>query len=271
VGPLELRLRDPFSLATKSVEAAAAAPLVVYPRVEPIPSVPLGGPGERRAMARPAPVTTVEGDLYGLREYELGDDLRRVHWRSTARLDELMIRQDELPWLGAVTVVLDLRGHVHTAQTLETAITAAASVVDACRRRRLPVRLLATNGADSGLGAGAGHAAAILEHLATAGPTGGPSPGSLLRSLGPGGPRAAVMIISSTALGRAGLDGGARWARPTGAVTYVLVDGQVGGATPGAERPPAPAGTSVVRVRQGQSLAAAWAGAARPAGRGVGP
>ena len=48
-------------------------------------------------------------DFYTLREYVVGDDLRRVHWASTARRGELMVRQDEVPWQGRATVLLDAR------------------------------------------------------------------------------------------------------------------------------------------------------------------
>ena len=52
-------------------------------------------------------------DFYALRPYVVGDDLRRVHWPSTARHDELMVRQDELPWQGRATVLLDVRRGAH--------------------------------------------------------------------------------------------------------------------------------------------------------------
>ncbi len=53
-------------------------------------------------------------DFYALRHYVVGDDLRRVHWPSTARHDELMVRQDELPWQGRATVLVDVRAvHQH--------------------------------------------------------------------------------------------------------------------------------------------------------------
>ena len=63
-----------------------------------------------------------------LREYELGDDLRRVHWRSTARTGELMIRQDEARWRSRAAVVLDVQPGGHDAESFEVAVEAAASV-----------------------------------------------------------------------------------------------------------------------------------------------
>jgi uncharacterized protein (DUF58 family) len=66
------------------------------------------------------------------REYRRGDDLRRVHWRSTARTGELMVRREEQPWQSRATVVLDSRRTAHrgtgAASSLEWLVAAAASV-----------------------------------------------------------------------------------------------------------------------------------------------
>jgi len=56
-------------------------------------------------------VGRVGDDFYALRPYVVGDDMRKVHWPSTARRDELMVRQDELPWQGRVTIPQPLRDY----------------------------------------------------------------------------------------------------------------------------------------------------------------
>ena len=98
--------------------------------------------------------------------YEVGDDLRRVHWPSTARRDELMIRQNETPWQGRATVLLDTRARFHTGYSFEAAVSAAASVLTACWQRRSLIRLMTTDGADSGFGTGPGHLELMLSRLA---------------------------------------------------------------------------------------------------------
>ena len=67
-----------------------------------------------------------------IREYRHGDDLRRMHWRSTARVGELMVRREEQAWDPSATVMLDTRASAHAGEgmqhSLEWAISAAASI-----------------------------------------------------------------------------------------------------------------------------------------------
>jgi uncharacterized protein (DUF58 family) len=113
LGPLRLRLVDPFGLVERSAVGADTAPLIVVPRVRPLgaggPSGGRGGGGEgaRRSIA-------VHGeDDVSTREYRHGDDLRKVHWRATARKGELMVRLEERPWRAQATLLLDTRAQAH--------------------------------------------------------------------------------------------------------------------------------------------------------------
>ena len=81
-------------------------------------------------------------DFFGLREYEVGDDLRRVHWRSTARTGELMLRQDEMPWEARSTILLDTRPSTHHGESFERAVEIAASLATAMCRGRRQVRFV---------------------------------------------------------------------------------------------------------------------------------
>ena len=96
----------------------------------------------------------------------VGDDLRRVPWPSTARHDDLMVRQDELPWQSRSTILLDTRARTTSADALEQVVSAAASIVTAAAGRQDLLRLVATDGTDSGFAAGNAHIEAIMEHLA---------------------------------------------------------------------------------------------------------
>lgn len=168
LGPLEVGFTDAFGLAGAIRTAAPATQLTVYPRIDTVAPMPHTlGHDPLAGVDHPNAPGQVGEDFYALRPYQVGDDLRRVHWRSTARTGELMIRQDEMPWQGRATVLLDVRRRAHTTASLELAVSAAASIVTAAWRRRSLVRLVTTDGTDSGWAAGAAHAEAIMEHLAT--------------------------------------------------------------------------------------------------------
>jgi uncharacterized protein (DUF58 family) len=163
-----MSLADPFGLAQRKVEAAALATLTVYPHIDDIRPLPQARSTDPSGYTSQPSVGAGGEDFYALRPYELGDDLRRVHWPSSARQDELMIRQDELPWQGRVTVMADLRSAVHTPPSLELALSAVASIVRANIAHRRQVRLCTTDGTDTGYGSGQPHLQTVLEYLAGA-------------------------------------------------------------------------------------------------------
>lgn len=169
IGPLEVRVGDPFGLAAITAVVADVIDLTVFPAVDDVVPPPLTRGDDTHGGASHADALAPGGEeFYALRPYEVGDDLRRVHWPASARHDELMVRQEQVPWQGRATIVLDVRRHSHTGETLERAVSAAASLVVACRRGHHLLRLLGSDGYDSGWGAGEAHVEAILERLATA-------------------------------------------------------------------------------------------------------
>ncbi|MCA1841587.1 MAG: DUF58 domain-containing protein [Actinobacteria bacterium] len=181
VGPLVVRVGDPLGLAERRRELIGTARLVVYPRTHTVLALPGSATRETR-HGTTHPTRSPRGDdFFALREYEVGDDLRRVHWRSTARLGDLMLRQDEVRFGEVATVLLDTRASAHRGdsfeQSLEVAASVAAALVDDGRR----LRFITTGGFDielDGTRTGASHSrsegkwAAILDHLATVEPVG---------------------------------------------------------------------------------------------------
>lgn len=181
VGPLTLELADPFGLTRVARTAAPRVELTVLPHVVEVAPVAKGGQQDPHSGAEhPNGLTRQGEDFYGLRPYVLGDDLRRVHWPSTARHDDLMVRQDEIPWQGRVTVLLDVRKTAMAPDALEHAVSFAASLVLASWKHRDTIRLLHTGGRDSGAAASHPHVDAILEELAVVEAT---ATGSLRASL----------------------------------------------------------------------------------------
>jgi uncharacterized protein (DUF58 family) len=146
IGPLRLRLADPFGMCEVTRSFTATDPLVVVPRTWPLSPVQAGGrwAGTGESLARSA-AASGEDDV-AIREYRQGDDLRRVHWRSTARRGELMVRRDEQPRQMRATVLLDARADGHrgegTASSFEWAVGAAASAGVWLCAQRFGVRLL---------------------------------------------------------------------------------------------------------------------------------
>jgi uncharacterized protein (DUF58 family) len=168
VGPMAIEVTDPFGIAASNSEGSGITELTVWPAVDdvlPLPHTtgddPLGG------SDHPNTLTAHGDDFYALRPYTVGDDLRRVHWRSSARSEDLMVRQDEMPWQGRATVILDSRRGSHSDESFERAVSAAASVILACARRHFLIRLVTTAGDDSQFGAGATHVEVLLERLST--------------------------------------------------------------------------------------------------------
>ncbi len=152
VGPLVVRLTDPFGLCELSRSFTSIGKLTVVPQVVSLPSIRLAseyaGSGDSRARS-----VAVHGeDDVATREYRDGDDLRRVHWRSTARAGELMVRREEQPWESRATVVLDTRRQGHRGEgptsSFEWAVSAAASIALHLRRNAYKIRLVMGSGVD---------------------------------------------------------------------------------------------------------------------------
>jgi uncharacterized protein (DUF58 family) len=192
LGPLRLRLVDPFGLVERSTVGTDTATLLVVPRVRPLGPGGLaaghggGGEGARRSIA-------VHGeDDVSTREYRQGDDLRKVHWKATARVGELMVRLEERPWRAQATLLLDtrLRAHLMPARdagatpvgpagddcpptdSLEWLIEAAASIGTSLARKGAELRAV-TDVAELTPTSGRGRLGPedLLDRLATVGPS----------------------------------------------------------------------------------------------------
>src|SRR6478609_787927 len=167
-GPLRAVVSDPFGLAERSFPVADVAELTVLPRIDELTPMPhsVGRDDPHAGADHPNVLGQGGEDFYTLREYVMGDDLRRVHWASTARRGELMVRQDEVPWQGRATVLLDARRDTTSAESFELAVSAAASIVTASFRHRDLARLIITDGTDSGYVDGHAQVDRVMEQLA---------------------------------------------------------------------------------------------------------
>jgi uncharacterized protein (DUF58 family) len=132
LGPLRLRLTDPFGLVELTRSFTATDWLVVVPAVQPLPPVRVGGAWSAGGESVARAVAARGEDDAATREYRHGDDLRKVHWRSTARVGKLMVRWEERPWQSTATLLLDARAVAHRGDgptsSLEWAVGAVASI-----------------------------------------------------------------------------------------------------------------------------------------------
>jgi uncharacterized protein (DUF58 family) len=167
IGPMQVQVADPFGLATATLAGAGIARLTVYPPVHRLASLPsTGGADPHAGLEHHRTLSRSGEDFYALRPYVIGDELRRVHWPSSARHDELLVRQDELPWQGRCTVLLDNTAGRLDDPGLDLAASVAASVLVSAHQRGNLVRLVLADGTDSGFLSGNAQVEALLEVLA---------------------------------------------------------------------------------------------------------
>ena len=180
VGPLGVEIVDPFGLAKVTSRGAKPTSFLVHPRTEQL-TLPRDF-GERRSVSVSAlrqPTGATGEDFYTLREYAQGDDLRKIHWPSTAKRGKYMIRQEETPWHTRATLLIDDRQGVHggfgETASFERAIETIASLVSLYHSSGYSYRLAAAHDPGMSGGKGSHHYHRCLDLLATLEPSG---PGS---------------------------------------------------------------------------------------------
>lgn len=180
VGPLAVERRDPLSLWHARRPVGDVVTLLVQPHVialEPRPA------GRARHLDGPVSENAPRGTqtFHSLREYAPGDDIRRIHWRSTARTGTLMVRDHVDTSEPSTVVVLDLRSSRFGGDEFEEAVDVAASVVAASERAGFPVRLVTTAGRSMAVRAGQ-RGRGIADFLAAVGAVDDDTAGDLQRA-----------------------------------------------------------------------------------------
>ncbi|WP_377641909.1 DUF58 domain-containing protein [Oryzobacter terrae] len=155
IGPLAVRVRDPFGLTMRSAAVGGRAEVVVLPRVVALPVGRSLGSGIGSEGTIPHMVALHGEDDQTIREYRDGDDLRRIHWPASARTGELMVRQEDRPAKRRAVVLLDSRAGGHAgsgrSSSLEWCVTTAASVTAHVQRAGYALHLLTSDpGSDTG-------------------------------------------------------------------------------------------------------------------------
>lgn len=135
VGPLVAEFTDPFGLTRRRQKIAGPATLIVHPRVEGvidrIISREWEDPPIRPPRSRPWPTGF---EFYGMREYQYGDDTRRIVWRALAQYDKYLVRESEQGITDRVNIYLDSDAEFHArgkpSETFEAGVNVAASLAD---------------------------------------------------------------------------------------------------------------------------------------------
>ncbi|NUQ00449.1 MAG: DUF58 domain-containing protein [Armatimonadetes bacterium] len=133
LAPLVATAVDTFDLFRARRQIGPSNEIVVYPRRVPLSIHALHAPTLDGMIRRSRPVASGV-DFRGTREYQPGDDLRRIHWRSTARRGRPIVVEFEEPATTDLFIVLDVSPTAAQGEgrenTFETAVTVAASVIE---------------------------------------------------------------------------------------------------------------------------------------------
>jgi len=197
VGPTMISHRDAFSLVEIQKPYGHNEALMVYPRIYPLQPVinaltqSLEGKTDDRSP---------NGSMtfHQLREYVPGDDIRKIHWKATARQTlggSLIVRQDVDTAQPSTTIFVDMRPRGYSPDSFEMAIDFAASVVESCTLGRSPFQMKLTNG-PSIFGSTRTAADRAMELLTTAQPDSKASLQTEMDSLGHGRGGAVLVVIT---------------------------------------------------------------------------
>ena len=257
-----LVLEDPFALARAEVEVPTGGALLVYPRLVELhglfsESGRDGHQGRRLLLRRPAGF-----ELHGVRDYQDGESLRRVHWPSTAKRGRLMVKDLEDSPRDELAVVLDAQSAGAVGAAFDVQVRAAGSILRAYGRRGRRA-LLAVNGATVEtyrVTSIDGDWQAAYDALAAAEPNGAMPLAALFGTEGGPAARAVELVVVTSALPPSLVDALTRRSSGGRRTTLVYVDARTfaagGEGASGAEllRLSA-AGVAVTRVRHGDDLA----------------
>ena len=168
-----IEIADPFGLQRRAISLPQPGALLVYPRVVQLDrlfseSGAHALEGRRLLLRRPTGF-----DLHSVRDYEHGESLRKVHWRSTARRGQLMVKELEDAPRDEIAVLLDAQRGSAVGESFDVQVRAAASILEAYvrRNRRAVLVVNAVERAAQQVHSPAGDRRRALEMLATAEPS----------------------------------------------------------------------------------------------------
>ena len=178
LGPLVIRASDPFNLFPRDIAFEGIDKVLVYPRVLPIPDIAVSRVLLADGNSRRQRMNVLSTDVASVREYADGDPIGRIHWLTTARTGELMVKQFDQGSAGEMWVIFDQHQDAQAGagkdSTDEYGATIAASIIDKYTRAFTDVGYVA-HGSNSLIATPdhtASHRENILRHIAASKPSG---------------------------------------------------------------------------------------------------
>jgi uncharacterized protein (DUF58 family) len=263
---VRVEIADPFGLESVAVPLPAPGALLVYPRLVRLERL-FSETGTHSHDGRRLLLRRQSGfELHGVREYEQGESLRRVHWPSTARRGQLMVKELEDAPRDEIAVLLDADASAVVGESFDLQVRVAGSILEAyVRRGRRAVLVVNSERREvQDVHSAAADWRRALELLAAIEPTGRSTVARLLAEHDGAAARALELAVVTARLERELVDRLVQRAASRRKVSLVHVDAS---SFNGAGRRPEPlllrlqnAGIPVATVRAGDDLAAALEG-----------
>ncbi|MGI5819630.1 MAG: DUF58 domain-containing protein [Armatimonadota bacterium] len=205
LGPPTVIDSDPLGMFDGRAEQGEAVEVIVFPRTYDVPRVAAWETGFGRYSARGREARRDRGEFRGIREHTSGDDLRHVHWKVTAHVGELAVKEYEPLRHDVISIHLDLSADNHYGEgatgTLETTVSAAASLARGGLAEQRSVAVMGAN-LPPGVarpGSGQAHMHRIMVSLAEARPAQGRFTEGLVSQLRLVPRGASVFVITTAA------------------------------------------------------------------------
>src|SRR3990170_1205064 len=131
VDPLVIRTGDPFGLFEASAMVGSGAGVTIYPRVEPLPRWRLPASTLEGTSATPERTSQATPLVTSIRPYAPGDAYNRIHWKSSARHQELQVKEFDLEQTADLWIYLDLDRRVQAGEGDESTLEAGGRVAAA--------------------------------------------------------------------------------------------------------------------------------------------
>lgn len=142
IGPIIVRATDFLGIVAREYSIPHETQMRVYPKISDVllPQIPLRSSEQSRHMDRNA--STLSDDLLGLKEYNMGDDVRLIHWKTSSRTQGLFVRHRERQATLPLVVILDCEARSYDSdEEFDAAARLIASISYASTQQDIPCRL----------------------------------------------------------------------------------------------------------------------------------